>query len=59
MIIYWKEGKTVRVKIYFDMNLESENDEIAYSVARGLRRLADLLDEGKIKLINGKEWGLI
>jgi len=59
MIIYWKEEKTIRVKVYFEMNLESENDEITYSVARGLRRLADLLDEGKIKLINGKEWGLI
>ena len=51
MIIYWREEKTVRVKVYFDMGLESENDEIA----RGLRRL----DEGKIKLIDGKEWGLI
>jgi len=59
MIIYWREGKTVRVKIYFDVSLESENDEITHSVARGLRRLADLLDEGKIKLINGKEWGLM
>jgi len=59
VIIYWREGKTVRVKVYFDMGLESENDEITYSVARGLRRLADLLDEGKIKLIDGKEWGLI
>jgi len=59
MIIYWKEGKTVRVKVYFDVRLESENDEITYSVARGLKRLADLLDEGKIKLIDGKEWGLM
>jgi len=58
MIIYSRKGNSIIIKAFFEIENIKNDKNLNEIIANGLRKLANQIEENKVKIYNSEEIGV-